>query len=87
MTKDDLSMLLTQSQPGEKLTLGRDELASLFPPRLADGGLSDAGLRSAAQLAQKHNCDFSFDFGTGIATFTIRPTPHLLPAHFSAIGA
>ncbi len=86
MTKDDVSMLLTQSEPGETLRLDRDQLASHFPPR-RDGGLSEEGLKAAARFAQEHNCDFSFDPRAGIGTFTKRPTPRPVPAHLSAVGS
>jgi hypothetical protein len=87
MTKDNLSMLLTQSEPGESLTVGADQLASHFPPRAEGRGVSGRGLEAAAQFAEEHNCDFSFDPRRREGTFTKRPTPHPLAVHFSAMGA
>ena len=87
MTKDDLSMLLTQSEPGERLMVPFDQLVSHFPSPHEAGGMGKQGLAAAARFAQEHNCDFNYDTENGEGTFTKRPNPHALAAHFSAIGA
>lgn len=69
MDKDDLSTLLTQSAPGETVSIEEDRLQSIF------GHGDERTRREASQFAEEHNCDFVFDEPSRRANFIKREHP------------
>jgi hypothetical protein len=73
VNKDDLSMLLTQSAPGDTVAIEEHKLRSIFGH--GAHALDDRTLREAGQFAGEHNCELVFDASSRTATFRKRMTP------------
>ena len=77
MDKDDLSTLLTQSAPGETVSIEEDRLRSIFGHGIH--ALDERTHSEASQFAEEHNCDFVFDRASRRASFTKREHPPSAP--------